>query len=225
MINTQQRFTEPSTNTEYNYVSDYNGYRLYKLIRSYNSTRTQILTADKLINIFLQESFETPGYSYSNVIPTCGTTILAFFAQNTTVAMENIHALLLAGVEAFDNSRYICFISVLKQHREKGLGTKLMNELIKEAVKANNSRVSLHVNTDNTNALSLYLKCGMRCSNFISNFYYGNPLYASSNAFEMTLQTENIRNSTTVCQSTTAVTIPQQQEALYRQRCPQASTG
>jgi len=206
-------------------VTDYNDYLLYKLIYKYNSTQTQISTVNKLIEKYLQESFETPQKSYPDVIQYCGTTMLAFFARNTTLSMENIHALLLARLIAYDNSEYICFLSVLKEHRQRGLGTKLLNEFINDAIRANNSQVSLHVNTENTNALSLYVKCGMRCIEFIPGFYFGDQLYATQNAFTMILQIKNVRNSTTVCQSTTAVEISQQEDVFYRQRCPQAFTG
>jgi ribosomal protein S18 acetylase RimI-like enzyme len=206
-------------------VTDYNDYLLYKLIYKYNSTQTQISTVNKLIEKYLQESFETPQKSYPDVIQYCGTKILAFFARNTTLSMENIHALLLARLIAYDNSEYICFLSVLKEHRQRGLGTKLLNEFINDAIRANNSQVSLHVNTENTNALSLYVKCGMRCIEFIPGFYFGDQLYATQNAFTMILQIKNVRNSTTVCQSTTAVEISQQEDVFYRQRCPQAFTG
>ncbi len=222
---TQSQFTEPSTNIEYIYVTDHNDYLLYKLRYKYNSTQTQIYTANKLVEKYLQESFETPGRSYADVIQYCGTTMLAFFARNTNVSMENIDALLLGRLVAYDNSEYICFLSTLKEHRQKGLGTKLLNEFINEAIRTNKSRVSLHVNTENTNAISLYVKCGMRCMEFIPGYYFGDQTYATQNAFTMNLQIKNVRNSTTVCQSTDAVEISQQEDALYRQRCPQAFTG
>lgn len=225
MIKRQSQFIESSTNIEYIYLNDYNDYRLYKLIPKYGSTQSQMFTANKLIEKYLQESFETSDRSYPNVIQFCGTTILAFFARNITLSTENIHALLLAHLEAYDNSQYICYLSVLKEHRERGLGTKLLNEFINEAIRANNSQVSLNVNTENTNAMSLYLKCGMRCINFIPGYYFGDRTYATQNAFTMVLQLKNVKNSTTVCQSTTAVEIPQQEEANYRQKCPQALIG
>ena len=148
-----------------------------------------------------------------------------FFFHNTTVSAKNINALLLARLEAYDNSKYVCFLSVLAAHRQKGLGTKLLNEFVNEAIQAKNSRVSLHVNTENTSALSLYLKCGMRCIEFISGYYFGDRTYATQNAYTMSLQLKNIKNSTTVCQSSSAVEISQQEDALYKLRCPQAHTG
>ena len=73
--------------------------------------------------------------------------------------------------------------------------------------------------------LSIYVRCGMRCFEFIPGFYFGDRTYATQNAFAMALQMKNVKNSTTVCQSTNAVEISQQEEAIYRQKCPQAFSG
>ncbi|CAF1073292.1 unnamed protein product [Rotaria sordida] len=221
----QSQFTERLTNIEFIHLTDYDDYRLYKLIHKYGSTQAQTFTVNKWLEEYLQESFETPNRYYPNTVQWCSTTMLAFFIRNTTLSMKNINALLLARLEAYDNSKYICYISVLKEHRQNGLGTKLLNEIIKDAIQAKNSRISLHANTENKSALSLYLKCGMRCMAYIPGYYFGDQTYATQNAFTMTLQIKNIKNSTTVCHSTTAVEISSQEEALYKQQCPQAFTG
>ncbi len=221
----QSYFIEPSTNIEYVYMNNHDDYRLYKLIHRSNSTPTQTSTVNKLLEQYLQESFDTPSRPYPNVVHLCGSSMLAFFSRNTTVSMKNISGLLLARLEAYDNSKYICFLSVLHEHRQKGLGTQLLKEFINEAIRAGNSRVTLHVNTENTNAMSLYVKCGMRCIEFVPGFYFGDRTYATQNAFAMALQMKNVKNSTTVCQSTNAVEISQQEEAIYRQKCPQAFNG
>jgi ribosomal protein S18 acetylase RimI-like enzyme len=206
-------------------MDNYNDYLLYKLIYKYGSTQSQTLTANKFLEKYLQESFETPERSYPNVLQFCGTTILAYFARNTSISMKNINGLLLARLEVYDNSKYICYLSVLKEHRQKGLGTKLLNEFINEAIRANSSRISLHVNTENTNAMSLYSKCGMRCISFIPDYYFGDRTYATQNAFTMSLQLRNVKNSTAACQFATAVEIPPEEDAYYKQACPQALIG
>lgn len=216
---------ETSTNIEYIYVTNYDDYHLYKLIHKYDSTQTQILTVNKLLEEYLQKSFEISNQSFPNVIQSCGTTMLAFFHRNASISLKNINALLLARLEAYDNSKYICYISVLREHRRKGLGTKLLNEMIKEAIQSKNTRVSLHVNTENKNALSLYVRCGMRCIGYIPGYYFGDQTYPTQNAFAMTLQIKNVKNSTEVCQFENAVDIPPQEEAFYKLRCPQTFTG
>ena len=216
----QSGLIEPSTNLEYVYIDDYNDYRLYQLRYLYNSTFVHILTINRYLEIYLQISFETPDRSYSNILQLCGTNILAFFARNTTPSIANIHGLLLARLEAYDNSKYICYLSVLPEHRQKGLGTKLLNEMIVEAIREKNSQVALHVNTENSNALSLYVKCGMRCFGVIPNYYYGDRTYATQNAFLMVLQLKNVRDFSAVCQNSTAVVISQEEEYLSKQKCP-----
>ncbi|CAF3695122.1 unnamed protein product [Rotaria sp. Silwood1] len=225
MTRQSPQFTEQLTNIEFVHVADYDDYRLYKLIHKYGSMPAQTFTANKWLEEYLQKSFETPNRSYPNIVQWCGTTMLAFFIQNTTLSVKNINALILARLEAYDNSKYICYISVLKEHRQKGLGTKLLNELIKDAIRAKNSRVSLHVNTENKSAVSLYFKCGMRCIEYVPGYYFGDKTYATPNAFIMTLQIKNVKNNTTVCQSTNAVEITAEEEAFYKQKCPQALNG
>ncbi len=221
----QLPFTETSTNTRFVYQTNYGKYYLYKLSQAPYSTQAQISTANRLIEQYLQESFETPARPYSNVIQWCGTTMLAFFPNNASLSLSNISALLLARSEAYDNSNYICFLSTLKQHRQNGLGTMLLNALIKKAIEDKNSKVTLHVNTENISALSLYLKCGMRCTDFIRGYYFGDRTYASQDAFAMALQLANVKNSSAVCQSEAAVQISPQEETFYKQRCSQASNG
>lgn len=218
-IDEQSHFIEPSTNIEFIYLNDYNDYRLYKLIYLYNSTVYQLMTVNKLLEKYLQISFETPNRSYSNMLQLCGMNIFAFFARHTSPSMENLHGLLLARIEAYDNSKYICFLSVLEEHRQKGLGTKLLNQFIIDAIEEKRSHISLHVNTENNNALSLYLRCGMRCFGWIRNFYLNDETYATQNAFVMILQLKNVRDRSLVCQNTSAVEIPEEEEILSKEKC------
>lgn len=218
-------FIEQLTNTEYVYVTDYDGYHLYRLIHRSGATSGQIYNINKWIEEYLQKSFETLNRPYPNIIHVCGTTMFAFFVQNSTISTKNIKGLLLARLEAYDNSKYICYVSVLKEHRSRGLGTRLLNELIKDAIRSNNTRVTLHVNTENKSAISLYLKCGMRCTYYIPSYYFGDPTYSTQNAFTMSLQLKNIRNSTAVCQSDTAVVIPSEEQVASRRTCPQFYNG
>lgn len=220
----QSHFIEQLTNIEYTYLANYDNYYLYQLVHQYNSTQAQILLVNRWLERYLQESFDTPNRTYPDVVQFCGATMLAFFPHNTNISLPNIKALLMSRLEAYDNSKYICYISVLKEHQNKGLGTKLLNELIKEAIRTKNTRVTLHVNPENKNALSIYLKCGMRCIHYISGYYFGDQTYATQNAFTMTLETKNVKNLATVCQSATAVVIPPHEEVFYKTKCPQAVT-
>ena len=59
----------------------------------------------------------TPERSYPYVAQLCGTTILAFFARNTTLIINNINAILMARFETDQISNYVCFLSVSKENR------------------------------------------------------------------------------------------------------------
>ena len=225
MAITQPHFIERSTNIEFIYLTDHGDYRLYKLIHKYGSTQAQRVAVNRFLEQYLQESFDTPNRRYPNVVQLCGTTMMAFFIRNTTLSMRNICGLLMARLEADESSKYICYLSVLREHRRKGLGTKLLNEFIKETIRLNYSQVSLHVNTENKGAISLYLKCGMRCINYIPGFYLGDSTYTTPNAFMMILHLKNVKNSSTVCLFPCAVEISLQEEAFYEQTCSQASVG
>ncbi|CAF0718935.1 unnamed protein product [Adineta ricciae] len=218
-------FVETSTNIQYTFVSNHRDYRLYKLIPKAGINQAQVNFINRNLEQYLRESFDAPQRHYFNVLQQCGTTILAFFSNNSTLGLNKISALLLAHREAYDNSEYVCFLSTLEEHRQKGLGTKLLNEFIKNSIRSNLSRVTLHVNTENASALTLYLKCGMRCIQHIAGYYYGDQTFASQDAFFMSLQLKNVKNSSATCQSTSAVNIPHNEETSYKQSCPQASSG
>ena len=225
LANDQPSITEPSTNVEFIYLTDFGNYQLYKLNSKQDSNQVQALAANQVVEKFLQESNETPTRPYPDVIDFCGSTMLAFLPRNATLSLRNMVGLLLSRLEAYDNSQYVCFLSVLKQHREQGLGTRLLSEMINGAVRVKNTRLSLHVNTENQNALSVYLKCGMRCAEYFPNFYLADQTHPTQHAFGMTLEMRNVKNPTAICQSTDAVQVSEQDDTLYKQRCPQVSSG
>lgn len=213
------RFTEISTNIEYIFQDRQNDYFLYELRWKNGTNADQIRRANALVEKYLQKSFETPDKSYPHVVEVCGSTVLAFFSRNTSISLNNINALLLARLQPYDNSNYICFLSVLKQHRQRDLATQLLNQFIKRSISLSRSRVTLHVNTKNTNALSLYQKCGMRCIDLVRNYYLGDPTYATQDAFFMALQLKNVKNSAALCRSSSAIDISFQDELLQKQIC------
>jgi ribosomal protein S18 acetylase RimI-like enzyme len=214
------RFVDSSTNIEYVHLGNYNDYSLYKLNVRSNATGTQISQMNTLLEKFLQESFETPCRSYADMLEYCGSTILASFLRNNTrPSLANITGLLMARLEAYVNAQYICYLSVSTRHRQKGLGTKLMQESINGAIRAKNSQVILHVNTANQNAVTLYQKCGMRCAIYLKGFYFGDQTYSTQDAFGMVLKLANVKNSAQICQSVSAVEVPSEEEDLSRQQC------
>jgi len=219
LITKQLRFTERSTNIEYIFQNTHNNYSLYELRLKNGTNSNQLQRINALIEKYLQKSFETPDNSYPHVFEICSSTVFGFFSRNTSVSLENINALLLSHLEVYDNSDYICFLSVLEQHRQQSLATQLLNKFINRAISSGRSQITLHVNTKNTNALSLYFKCGLRCIQFIENFYFGDRIYPTQDAFALALKLTSVKNSTAVCQSSAAISTSFQDELLHKQIC------
>lgn len=190
-----------------------------------NFTEEQMNRTNYWIEKYLQESFNTPNRSYAYMILYCGTTAFASFHRDASLTLEQISGLLLARLEPDIDAFYICYLGVLERHRQRGLGTKLMQLLINEAIETERLFVLLHVNTENHGAFSLYEKCGMRCINYTPNFYLGDDTYATQNAFTMILNLNNVKNSTSVCFSSLAVEIPEEEKNIFQTECPQAVTG
>ena len=61
-------------------------------------------------------------------------------------------------------------VAVLPEFREKGIATRLVNDLKDEATATNRS-VILHVERDNTTALRLYERCGFSVSDKTELYY------------------------------------------------------
>ncbi len=66
---------------------------------------------------------------------------------------------------------YITNIAVTETHRKKGIGSKLLSEMIEQAHKRNLSFLSLEVRVSNEKAISLYKKSGFDYVGIRKNFY------------------------------------------------------
>ncbi|CAF1573957.1 unnamed protein product, partial [Didymodactylos carnosus] len=215
------KIIDPTTNLDYVYLGlNQDGYRLYKLTLQSNYSAVQYSRANRLIEDYLQRSFNTPSRPYTNIILFCSNMFVFLPPQSSS--LQNISALIMANTASRTN--YICYVSTLSEHRRHGLGTQLLNEMIKES-RRTVDEVSLHVNTVNTDAIPLYLKCGFRCDQYLQNYYFGDNTYPTKDAYYMTLKTLNIKNVTEVCKQENAVQIPTQEEANYKQRCPMNNAG
>ena len=60
------------------------------------------------------------------------------------------------------NDAYLYGFGVLPAYRGRGLGREILSRMIETLSAANHSRIGLEVETDNRNALGLYLSCGFR---------------------------------------------------------------
>jgi ribosomal protein S18 acetylase RimI-like enzyme len=60
------------------------------------------------------------------------------------------------------NDAYLYGFGVLPAYRGRGLGREILYRTIETLQAANHDRIGIEVETDNRNALSLYLSCGFR---------------------------------------------------------------
>ncbi len=79
----------------------------------------------------------------------------------------------------------LLYLSVGTQWRHRGLGSALLEELIKRAKADNVKQIFLEVNTSNKNAISLYEKYGFKLNRIRKNYYYQDKKFYD--AFEMNL--------------------------------------
>ncbi len=77
----------------------------------------------------------------------------------------------IIGVLTSTNSARILMIGVSSQYRRKGIGSKLIEELLKEFIERNIAYVELEVSTDNKTAISFYHKHGFKIIDHIQHFY------------------------------------------------------
>ncbi len=65
----------------------------------------------------------------------------------------------------------INYIVTINEYRKQGIGTKLLNEALKNIIKSKCKIVSLEVNNTNTSAINLYLKQGFVKKAIRKNYY------------------------------------------------------
>lgn len=204
-------------------MSEHDDYLIYKLNIQFNSTERQIRNVFQLFENYLQRSFETPNENYAPVIQYCSTSIMAAFHRNSTLSLTNIHGLILGRTEAYDNSKYVCYLSVLKEYRRKRLATRLIQQVVQQSKAENNIRLTLHVNAANQDAIALYRTCGMKCVDIIPNFYINESIHPTSDAFAMMLMMKNVKNASAICLSEDAVQFSNEEIKFYSQRCRKIS--
>jgi ribosomal protein S18 acetylase RimI-like enzyme len=69
-------------------------------------------------------------------------------------------------INAYHKIAYIDDLFILKEHRNKGLATRLIREFIKTAKKEKIKKAKLGVNSKNLNAINLYKNLGFKISHY-----------------------------------------------------------
>lgn len=71
----------------------------------------------------------------------------------------------------------INYIVTLPDYRKKGIGESLLEYAIEDMKKNQCTSVSLEVDTNNVEAINLYLKCGFKKQGIRQNYYQGKDAY------------------------------------------------
>jgi len=94
------------------------------------------------------------------------------FSQGFLVA-EQFHKIVgfIVGVKTSTDIARILMLAVSEPQRRQGIGTLLLNQLLKELAIQNIKHIGLEVRTDNRPAINFYQKHGFEKREIISHFY------------------------------------------------------
>lgn len=94
------------------------------------------------------------------------------FPQGVLVA-ERLHKIVgfIVGVKTSAEAVRILMLAISEPQRRKGIGTLLLNQLLKELAIQNIKHVGLEVRIDNRPAISFYQKHGFEKGGMLSHFY------------------------------------------------------
>ncbi len=217
------------TNIRYDRVGDdYNNtYRLFELSLSTNK-HSKDINHDRwaFFDHTLRDLFEMPNarflFSIRNCMENHGISY-AFVPLNATSVTANISAMtILTRKNHSMDGIYICYIATRKEHRRRGLATRLIQQIVHRALneQSNGIRyITLNVNSLNTAALQLYERCGWRCYAYLPGFLDPEPHHATNHAYALILRLENVKNVTNLCRESNAVTIEPIDDEQSRKVC------
>ena len=205
------------TNIRFNRIGeDYNKtYRLYELnLVSNKGMIEDNYDRSSFFDHTLRDLFEMPNarfwYSIKNCLENFGITY-AFVSLNATSVTANISAMaILTRRNTSLDSIYVCYMATRKEHRRRGLGTQLLQQIVQRALDERRNgitSVTLNVNTLNTVAIQLYERCGWRCFGYLPGYLEPEPHHATNHAYALILRLENVRNVTSLCRAANAVKI------------------
>ncbi|CAF3317868.1 unnamed protein product [Rotaria socialis] len=208
--------------------SDYkNTYRFYELNLTSNNHATHDNYAQWVFfDQTLRDLFEMPNARFWQSIVNCLQNYgiaYAYVPLNATSVTANISALtvLTRQKSSFDDL-YICYMVTRKEHRRRGLGTLILQQIVQRALDQQRTgikHVTLHVNTLNTVALELYERCGWRCYQYLPTYLDPDPHHATNHAYALILHLEKVKNVTGLCRDTNAVDINPQDDRKSIENC------
>ncbi len=174
----------------------------------------------------LRDLFEMPNarflYSIQNCMENHGIAY-AFVPLNATSVTANISAMtILTRKNHSMDSIYICYMATRKEHRRRGLATRLLQQIIHRILNQSSNGIkyiTLNVNTLNTVALQLYERCGWRCYAYLPGFLDPEPHHATNHAYALILRLDNVKNITNLCRESNAINIESSDNEQSRKIC------
>lgn len=160
----------------------------------------------------LRDLFEMPNARFWNAIINCMQNqglIYALVPLNATSVTANISAMtMLTRRKTSLESLYVCYMATRKEHRRRGLATRLLQQIVQGALDQQKNgvrNVIMHVNTLNLVALDLYERCGWRCYAYLHGYLDPDPHHVTNHAYALILQLDSVKNVTMLCREPTAV--------------------
>ena len=94
------------------------------------------------------------------------------FPQGFIVAEKN-HKIIgfIVGIPLGIENAKILMIAVIESQRKQNIGTKLLNEFLKQTYLLNIKNIELEVKTDNKKAIKFYQKHGFKITEKLNKFY------------------------------------------------------
>lgn len=218
-MSTRSRFRDETTRTRFTRIgNDYNGtYRLYEITLLPN--KPSFVDNQERWEFFdhtLRDLFEMPHANFFRPLKNClqnhGITYV-FVPLNATSIFGNISAMVvLTRKNTTDDNLYLCYIATRKEHRRRGLATRLLQQTVTRALNEQSKGIKhiiLNANTLNEAVIRLYEICGWRCFEYLPGYLEPDPYHRTNNAYTFKLDLKNVKNANGLCQNANAVDILQ----------------
>jgi ribosomal protein S18 acetylase RimI-like enzyme len=216
-MSSKPRLYDRLTNIRFNRLGDdYNNtYRLFELNLLPNKPLNDV-NYDRwtFFDHTLRDLFEMPNARFSYSIKNCMENhgiAYAFVPLNATSVTANISAMtILTRKNNSMDSIYMCYMATRKEHRRRGLATRLLQQTVHRALNEQPNGIkyiTLNVNTLNTAAIQLYERCGWRCYGYLPGFLDPEPHHVTNHAYALILRLDNVKNVTSLCRESNAIDI------------------
>ena len=230
----KSRFYDQATRTRFNRIGkDYNHtYRLYEISLlpnkfSYDDDQERW----EFFDYTLRDLFQMPHARFFHPLKNClenhGITY-AFVPLNATSILANISAMtVLTRKNSSIDGFYLCYIATRKEHRRRGLATRLIQQIISRALDEQSNgikHITLDVNTLNKVAIQLYERCGWRCVEYLPRHLELDPYHRTNHAYTFRLDLKNVKNVNDLCQNVNAVDISQSDDERSLNICNRVPT-